>query len=224
MEPDFWRERWAQGQTGWHESAPNASLVAHAEMLELGPEKRVLVPLSGKTTDLSFLEKSGAEVIGSELVEVAAQQFFDEHGLVAVRSTPKEGLVSLRAGRIEILVGDFFALTASDVGPIDAIYDRAALVALPPDLRVRYAAQLGALSPHARMLTVTFVHDAPGGGPPFSVDRDELARLYPTAEIEALGERDLFHQGGGLAARGATRILELSHAVRRSIERAPPGR
>jgi thiopurine S-methyltransferase len=213
MEPSFWRERWAMGQTGWQEPAPNHFLVRHHGVLGLGPGRRVLVPLAGKSPDLAFLAEQGAEVIAVELVEAAAQAFFDERGLATAR-TVEAAHVRIAAGPIAFLVGDFFELAPADVGPVDAVYDRASLVALPPTLRDRYAAHLAVLAATALRLTVTFAHDAPADAPPFSVQHPELERLFGAGRAELLGERDLFQPGGGLAARGATFTRELCHLVR----------
>jgi thiopurine S-methyltransferase len=211
LEPDFWRERWATGQTGWHESAPNASLVDHAAVLSLAPGRRVLVPLSGKSVDLTFLASTGAEVVGSELVEEAALAFFTEQGLTPSRTELGSGHVRLSSGKLHVLVGDFFTLEPADVGRIDAVYDRAALVALAPEQRAPYAKRLVGLAPGAPVLSVTFEHDLPDG-PPFAVGRDVLAKLF--GPVEALGERDVLKPGEGLAARGATFARELATSVR----------
>lgn len=212
MEASFWRDRWANGQTGWQEPAPNHFLTAHHAVLGLGPGRRVLVPLSGKTPDLAFLAEAGAEAIGSELVESAARAFFDERGLSAERTALGEH-VRLSAGRVSIVVGDFFTLTSAQLGVIDAIYDRAAVVALPAPMRERYAARLRALAPGAAMLTVTFAHDGAPDVPPFAVERPELDRLYGAANVHFLGERDLYHPESTLAQRGATFTRELCHRV-----------
>lgn len=212
MDESYWRSRWAQGQTGWHEAAPNRFLVKHLAVLDARPNRRVLVPLAGKSPDLTFLAQEGADVIGAELVEDAVRAYFAERGL-----RPEEqgaaGHLRLTAGTTTIWVGDFFALRPEAVGRIDAVYDRAALVALPPPLRERYAAQLRALAPGAPMLTVTFAHDAPADGPPFSVTRPELDRLFGAAHVTSLDEGDVFDPRAGLAARGATYARELVHRV-----------
>ena len=48
---------------------------------------------------------------------------------------------------IELLVGDFFALTAADLAGVAGVYDRAALVALPPKMREDYVRLLAELLP-----------------------------------------------------------------------------
>src|SRR4051812_30975699 len=126
MDPAFWRSRWQDKQIGFHEGKPNAFLARFAERLT----GRVLVPLCGKSEDLAYLESLGHEVVGIELAETAVSEFYAEHPGTSVK----------------IISGDFFAVTPEQVGRIDSIYDRAALIALPPDMRPRYAAHLQTLA------------------------------------------------------------------------------
>lgn len=211
MQPDFWRDRWSTGQTGWHETEPNASLREHVAVLSLAKGRRVLVPLSGKSVDLTFLASTGAEVIGCELVEEAALAFFTEQGLTPSREELGSGHHQLSSGKLHVLVGDFFTLEPADVGRIDAVYDRAALVALSPEQRPAYAKKLVGLAPGAPVLSVTFEHDVPDG-PPFAVGRDVLTKLF--GPVEALGVRDVLTPENSLAARGATYARELASLVR----------
>ena len=43
---------------------------------------------------------------------------------------------------LDIFVGDIFKLTRKALGSIDAVFDRAALVALPEEMRARYASHI----------------------------------------------------------------------------------
>lgn len=150
----------------------------------------MLVPLCGKAEDLAFLASRGHEVIGVELVEDAVQAFFAEHG-VTPRVTRRGEVVEYASDGITIYAGDIFAISREHVGAIDAIYDRAAIVALPEDMRARYVAHLRALAPvGTRILVVTleYAQDL-ASGPPFAVHEAELRRLYAgAASIELLDE------------------------------------
>lgn len=65
------------------------------------------------------------------------------------------------------------------LGKVDAIYDRAALVALPFEMRVRYAAHLREITNTAPQLLVTFDYDQQKlDGPPFSVISNEVEQHY----------------------------------------------
>ena len=90
---------------------------------------------------------------------------------------------------LKIWVGDIFDLSPTDIGKIDAIYDRGALVALPdmkPDnLRTRYTQKMMALSNKASQLLLSFVYDGEKQRsdkhqnlPPFLVTRSQLEQYY----------------------------------------------
>ncbi|HEY5926705.1 MAG TPA: hypothetical protein VIV11_33695 [Kofleriaceae bacterium] len=187
MDREFWQSRWHENQIGFHEGIPNRFLLRYADRLE--PYRRILVPLCGKADDLSYLAAHEHDVIGIELVEDAVRQFFAEHALTPT-VTPRDGLTVYTAERITIIAGDFFATTSGLLGKIDAIYDRAALVALPPDMRTRYAAHLRTLAPNTRTALLVSIEYPAGSfeGPPFSVPASELRTLYPDAELEKLDE------------------------------------
>lgn len=183
-----WRARWAEGRIGFHEGAANRFLVEHLGVF--AGRRRVLVPLCGKAEDLAYLAGAGLEVVGVELVEEAVRAFFAEHAMDPTVSRDGE-LVRYQAGSVTIFAGDVFATTAAITGPIDALYDRAALVALPAELRARYAAHLrGLVTPGARELLVTFEYPQDRmQGPPFSVVESEVRSLYAGCDIELCASR-----------------------------------
>jgi len=188
MDSDFWHSRWSAGQIGFHEGAPNTHLVAHAGVLGTG--RRVLVPLCGKTADLAFLAARGHEVVGVELVESAVRAFFEEHGATPV-VTRQGPFTRFAAKSITVLSGDFFATTRELVGPVDALYDRAAIIALPEPMRAAYAKHLRTLLPAgAPGLIVTLEYpQAAMSGPPFSVPEAELrAQHYAGLTLERVAE------------------------------------
>ncbi len=191
MHPDFWIERWQSGRIGFHQGAPNPLLVAHAAALGAGP-RRVLVPLCGKTEDMVWLAAQGHTVVGVELAIQAVEDFFRAHGLEP-RVTPQGCAWSYTVGPFTLLAGDFFGVTRDDVGPVDALYDRAALIALPPSMRLRYAAQVRALLPDGpRGVVITLESpEGPMEGPPFSVSEAELRALYPDTPITLLESQGL---------------------------------
>ena len=205
MESQFWIERWREGQIGFHEGAPNAFLQRFADRLA---GIRVLVPLCGKTEDLAYLGSRGHEVVGVELVEDAARAFFAEHELTPAieRRGP---LAVYTAGAITVISGDLFAVSIDDTGPIDAIYDRAALIALPPEVRPRYVAHLRTLvrTAPAVLVTVEYPQDLMSG-PPFSVPEAEVRTLY--RNVEPLADHPA--TGGRLSQLGAP-ALERCYAV-----------
>jgi thiopurine S-methyltransferase len=187
MQPEFWQARWSEGRIGFHEGRPNALLERHVGALS--GVRRVLVPLCGKAVDLAFLASRGFEVVGVELVEAAVAAFFAERGLVP--TVERVGsLVRYRHDAVELLAGDFFDVTRDHAGRCDGCYDRAALIALPSEMRRRYVAHLrGLLDPGARGLVITV--DYPQErmeGPPFAVPEAELLAHYRGAHVERLEE------------------------------------
>lgn len=178
MEASFWHNRWQTNQTGWHERAVNPLLTAHFPSLSVPPGGRVFVPLCGKSLDLSWLLSRGYAVAGAELSELAVTQLFAELGTEP--SISNIGKLKLFHGeKIDIFVGDIFDLSREILGPVDAVYDRAALVALPETMRPRYTAHLKAITGMAPQLVIGYEYDQTVvAGPPFSVTSDELRRHY----------------------------------------------
>lgn len=211
MQPDYWLERWEKGRIGFHQATGNPRLVEHYRAL--GDAIRVLVPLCGKSADLEWLVVQGFEVVGIELSDLAAQAFFSERGFTPERR--EQGpFVAYQHGNITILVGDFFAARAEELGAFDGVYDRAAMIALPEELRARYCAHLQTLlTPKAKMLLVTLHFDAPSG-PPFSVSPEEVASAYAAAKkLTPLASVDAREDAPGPVERGATFVQENVYAI-----------
>lgn len=209
MDSDFWHARWGAGQIGFHEGAPNELLTRHAAVL--GERRRVLVPLCGKSEDLAFLAGLGHDVVGVELVESAVQAFFAEHDATPV-VTKLGALTRYEAASIVLFAGDLFATTRELLGPVDALYDRAALIALPEAMRRDYVRHLHTLlPPGAPALVVTIDYEqAKLPGPPFAVSEAELRGHYAGRPVELLSEAPATGNPR-LAAVGA---IERAHATR----------
>ncbi|RVU35772.1 thiopurine S-methyltransferase [Hwanghaeella grinnelliae] len=192
MDPDFWHRKWADNQIGFHEGETNALLEAHFGRLDLARGSRVFLPLCGKTRDIAWLLDQGFCVAGAELSATAIKQLFEDLGL-APEITTIGSLDRHSAPGIDIFVGDIFDLTAEKLGPVDAIYDRAALVALPKEMRTAYAAHLASLTATAPQFLITFTYDqSKMDGPPFSVSEDEVRRLYEIRyEVTNMLRKDL---------------------------------
>ncbi len=178
METSFWHQKWERGDIGFHESEINPLLIEHFEKLNLAKGSRVFLPLCGKTRDLAWLFACGYRVVGAELSELAINELFKELGLTPEIS--KVGVLArYRAKDIDIFMGDIFAVSAEYLGSINAIYDRAALVALPAGIRKQYTLHLMNITDVAPQLLVTYEYDQLlMDGPPFSVKEDEVKQLY----------------------------------------------
>jgi thiopurine S-methyltransferase len=179
MQENFWQERWQERKIGFHLKEPNQNLVKHFGSLDLNQGQRVFVPLCGKTNDMVWLLAHGYRVVGAELVESAVQEFFKENNLTPSVKKISNGLSLYSEKDIDIFVGNIFELTPELVGQVHGIYDRAALVALPPQMRIDYTKKLRELSANAPQLLVTFVYDQTlMDGPPFSIVEQEVHEHY----------------------------------------------
>ncbi|MCE6976069.1 thiopurine S-methyltransferase [Pseudomonas frederiksbergensis] len=215
MQPEFWHKRWASNQIGFHLPEVNPYLQRFWPALGLEEGARVLVPLCGKSLDLLWLAHQGHEVLGIELSEKAVEDFFNEHQFDP--DVSEQGPFKVyRAGSIELWCGDFFELTAGDVADCSGLYDRAALIALPPAMREQYAAHLIRILPKDSLgLLITLDYDqAQMDGPPFAVLDDEVQRLFgATWELKTLEDQDVLGESWKFLEAGVTRLEERVYRV-----------
>jgi thiopurine S-methyltransferase len=221
MQQDFWHDRWNSGRIGFHEPDGDRHLPERWAALGAQPGSRVLVTLCGKSRDMAWLMSQGHEVLGVELSAIAARDFFAESDLPFAQTQhgPFTAYRSTDADRnITILVGDFFDLDSEMLGEVHTAYDRAASVALPPDLRARYAQHLAQLLPQdALMLLVAMEYDQSlMRGPPFSLPDADVHALYaPNFEVTGLGEISGPDIAGSLRDRGLATLTERAYRLRR---------
>jgi thiopurine S-methyltransferase len=210
MEKEFWLERWDRQEIGFHQDEINPYLQQHWQVLRADPGSTVFVPLCGKSRDMLWLRGQGHPVLGVELSPIAVHAFFEENNLVPHHeSTGRFDLCEAEGFRI--LCGDFFDLHKDDLESVNAVYDRASLVALPPDMRERYARHLASILPPAtQILLVTFDYpqqEMPG--PPFAVSASEVMELYRDyAEVRMLAQLDVLSQSPRFQQRGISRLHE----------------
>jgi thiopurine S-methyltransferase len=210
MKKDFWLERWARKEIGFHQDETNPYLRQYWHELHLARDSEVFVPLCGKSRDMLWLREQGHAVLGVELSALAVQAFFNENGYTPHRVTSKK-FELCKADGIRILCGDFFDLRKDDLAKTSAVYDRASLVALPPEMRERYARHLlGILPPATQILLITFDYpQAEMPGPPFAVTAGEVAVLYrERTEIRLLAQLDVLAQNPRFQERGLSRLQE----------------
>jgi thiopurine S-methyltransferase len=216
MNAAFWHERWAQNQTGFHQDAVNPYLGRWLPALALAPDEPIFVPLCGKSHDMYWLRQQGHPVVGVELSPIATEAFFREHSLSPTRAR-RGTFEACEAEGIRVLCGDFFGLTRADLGPVRVVYDRAALIALPSDLRARYVRHLASLlEPDARMLLITLAYpQAQMDGPPFSVPDAEIRALYSDRyTVECAASEDVLAENARFRERGLTALRENIYLVR----------
>jgi len=179
MRHRFWHNRWERNEIGFHQAEINPYLLQFFPSLELPEGARVFVPLCGKSLDLVWLREQGYQVVGIELNEQAVKAFFAENGLEP-QVEPRGPFLSYCVENLQLFCGDFFKLTPELLGPVAGVYDRAALVALPPEMRFDYVGHLaGLLTAETVMLTIGLTYDqARLDGPPFSVAEQEVQSLF----------------------------------------------
>ena len=203
MDKTFWQQKWEENDIGFHGSSANPLLVQYFNELSLAKGSRVFVPLCGKSLDIHWLLSNGYRVAGAELSKIAVEQLFAELGVEPVVSRSGE-VEQYRAKNIDIFRGDIFDLSPEMLGPVDAIYDRAALVALPEDMRARYTEHLLAITDIAPQLLICFEYDQSlMDGPPFSIRDKEVHRHYcDRYHLTLLASEDI---PGGLKGRCAAK-------------------
>jgi thiopurine S-methyltransferase len=180
-----WMQRWKDGETGWHKQVPNSRLIEFIDGLSLQPGDTVFVPLCGKSQDMLYLLEQGYKVIGVELSALAIDAFFKENGIPYTVQEARDFTV-YNAPNIRIFCGDYFTLDAGHLDAVSAVYDRASLIALPTELRLRYAQHLYAIIPSGcRMLLLTLNYpQSQISGPPFAVNETEVNVLFKRFECQ----------------------------------------
>lgn len=216
MEEGFWQTRWQRNQIGFHLQEVNPGLEEYWSCLQVPSGSCVFVPLCGKSLDLCWLAEQGYSVLGVELIEMAVVDFFAEQQL-SPTITQQGAFKRYAAGAITILCGDFFALTTEDLTAVDAFYDRAALIALPDELRRRYALHLREHLPsHCKGLLMTLDYpQAEMKGPPFAVAPEQVEQLLgETFVIECMESRDILEQEWRFKNVGVTRLFDYVYCVK----------
>lgn len=215
MQADFWHERWQRNQIGFHQAEINLHLQQFWPALGVTTGARVFVPLCGKSGDMLWLRGQGHEVIGVEISPLAVQAFFDENALQV--TVQQQGLFQVYAADgLCIWCGDFFALDPEDLAGVTAVYDRASLIALPPEMRPAYAKHLRQLlAPGVKSLLVAIEYSqGEMEGPPFSVREDEVLALYAAhCAIERIHAADILDQEPRFRDKGLTRLQEKVYAL-----------
>lgn len=201
MQTEFWHQLWDEKKIGFHLSTVNPLLRQYFSHLNLNAGQRIFLPLCGKTLDIHWLLAQGLHVVGVELSTIAVDELFSELDL---RPQVKqiEGYKYYQCGPLEVWNGNFFTLSREHIGKIDAVYDRAALVALPTDMRLAYSQHLTHLSYSAPQLLVTIEYDQSlQAGPPFSITASEVFTHYGEQYAPSLLASSVIE--GGLKGRCA---------------------
>ncbi len=207
---EYWHTKWKTKDIAWDQQQPNPLLVEYINHLKLKPGSKIFVPLSGKSIDMAWLAHQDYQVIGVELNLDACKLFFAEYEIPYQQS--KVGKFDLLSSeKITLLSGDIFDLDKTNLGPVDAIYDRAALIALPIKIRQKYAQKINSLTePHTQILLITFrYNENEMEGPPFSVNKQEIQKLYGESfHISLLYNERVLKIPEHLGAKGLSQLQE----------------
>ena len=224
MDANFWRQRWQDNQIGFHQDQPTPLLQKHWAAVGAAPGCRVFVPLAGKSLDMLWLAAQGHRVLGVELSQLAVEQFFAEHGLQPDIHETRYGrhyrAGSTQASDIELICGDAFALNAAALADCTAVFDRAALIALPPELRLRYVDTLYACLPagcRGLLNTMEYpAHERPG--PPFNVDESEVRRHFGRDwNVDLLERSDILSSQQNFIDEGVTALEACVYRLHRRL-------
>jgi thiopurine S-methyltransferase len=234
MQSSFWLDKWNANQIGFHLSVVHPLLMKFKQQV-FGSCERAFVPLAGKSVDLRYLHSQGYDVIANELSELAVEAFFAEQfphraieqtGSYQVSQTCdyESAIRCYSIPQLEILIGDFFQLqpehiTADTIDGLQTqpvgIYDRAALIALPENMRSAYVIQLKRLIPNASMLLVTLDYDQGSmSGPPFSVVPSEIEHLFSFAQVTSLYRKNIIEKEPRFKQKGLEVFYESVYHIR----------
>jgi len=206
-DPEFWHSKWASNQIGFHLDDVNPLLIEHWHRTEPKREEKIFVPLCGKSEDLVWLATKHNQVHGVELSSIAVRSFFAEHFYTPLVIQLNAHHELYQFDELSIYTGDYFT---APVETYDIVYDRAALVALPEEMRKEYVERLKSLlNPGGRILLVTLDYEQHEmAGPPFSVPQEEIEQLFAEFSVERLHQDSANAQHPKRAKKGLSRFAE----------------
>lgn len=210
MDINFWLERWQNNEIGFHQPRVNTYIQDYFDQLALAQGNRIFVPMCGKSLDLIWLQRQDLSVVAVEISPIAVNTFFKENALDSTHNR-QNGFDLYSSDDIKIYVGDYFKLSSGQLGQLDAVYDRAALIAMPEQLRQPYIDQLARLLPIGkRVLLITLEYQQRlMTGPPFSVNADTVQQLTKDLfHCQLLVGQDVLQTYPGFAERGLDSLTE----------------
>jgi len=218
MDADFWHERWKNGQIGFHQDEINPYLMRYWSALELKKDDTVFVPMAGKSKDILWFMQQDHPVIAVELSEQAIVAFFEENHL-DVQIERKENFSIYYTSMLTFYCGDYFNLSKAILSDVKAVFDRAALIALPPDMRKSYVEKSKyILPPSAQTLLITMEYrQSEMSGPPFSVLEEEVHAFYDKSHSVSLLETfDVLAENPQFVKKGLTAMVEKAYSLKPS--------
>ena len=215
MEQGFWHQCWQNNTIGFHQDDVHPLLRQHFEQYIPGNNHTILVPLCGKSLDMVYLSQFG-RVIGSELSELACRDFFKEQQLKPEITAESDSLTRYQVGDLSIYQGDFFTLSGKIINsPINVIYDRAALIALPKTMRQKYVDKLTQFMTNStKLFLISLEFPAEEmDGPPFPVSQDEINTLFSNFTVTEIDQRDITGKKFAQRRFDVTTLIERAYII-----------
>lgn len=173
MENTDWLKAWIDNNIRFHNEEYNTNLVKYWDDFTGGEKGTVFVPLCGKTLDMKYFNENGHNVYGVELSRIAVESFFNENKI----TYKKDGHL-FYSNDIFLYNEDLFELNKSHFRDVKFIYDRASIIALPHDIRLKYVSWLKSTFPNTPMFVQTIDFNNKELGPPFSIDESMINEYY----------------------------------------------
>jgi hypothetical protein len=157
LQPGFWDERFERGFTPWDQGG--VPLALRDFVARSVGSRRTLIPGCGAAYELAFLSNMGWDTTAIDFSPAA----------VAIARQA----VAQWADRV--VLADFFKWKPD--APLELIYERAFLCALPRALWPQLAARYAELLPRGALLAGFFFFDDSEKGPPFGISTERLDEL-----------------------------------------------
>ena len=178
---------------------------------------RALLPLCGNSPVLSFLREKGFEVVGVEFVEQAIASAFAVcfPGEDVDICDAVNGVKRFSVEGVSLFQQDYFSFESEE--PFSLIYDRAALIAVEPHRRKKYAEVSSRCLRQGGLLYIESMY-FPGADldhAPYSIEPDEVPGLFPDLEVVSHTTIEVFKNLERIQARGATKAFKTTTLLTR---------
>ncbi len=215
MDTNFWKARWKKGQTGFHLNKVHPQLQRYfSQCFTVAP---VFIPLCGKALDICFLNKEmGCPVVGVEVAEQALAELGEEQR-IEFNKTYQNNFSLYHSADLKLYCGDFFDMSRDQVANVHQVYDRAALIALPEAMRKRYVEHLLSIVPRpiSLMLITLEYPQEKMTGPPFSVEQNEVLKLFSSAsKVERLHYKSIIDKEPRFMSKGLSDLYECVYHIK----------
>lgn len=170
--PDFWCKRFAQGTMPWDAGQVPENLKTFAQ--RQARPLRTLIPGCGSAYEAGYLAALGWPVTALDFSPAAVAQ--------------AQAILGDWPG--ELCCADFFSWQPEQ--PLDVIYERAFLCAIPRKMWADWGHKMTELLPEGALLAGYFFFSDDPKGPPFGISEDQLSALLSAKfrQLEDVAARD----------------------------------